>query len=149
MNSTHIPSPCCTSKLILSLETTAGIDLGDAPKDLEAVSDQESLKDPEPAGAVASDGIDFGAVDFTIPDPVESGAGLAPGLEAPVAFSDALSELLIEEPSSGGARSCSSRSLQRRRRRTLSRRSRSAGASTGASHGWSGDGGAQPSFVSS
>ena len=79
-------------------ETEAGIDLGDALDDLEALSGQEMLEGPEFADAVASDGIDSGVVDLTIPDPVESGAGLAPGLGEPVAFSDALSELIIEEP---------------------------------------------------
>ena len=52
-------------------------------------------------GTVASDGIDSGTNDLLIVDPVESiesVASPAPGLGAPMALSDALSDLVVEEP---------------------------------------------------
>lgn len=90
--------PADTSLAVEGLEPGAGVDLGDALGDLEGLSDQESLETPEPSGAVVSDGIDVVTPDLIIPDPVESGTGPALGLGEPVAFSDALSELVVEEP---------------------------------------------------
>ena len=82
----------------VGFETGAGVDFGDAQDDLEGLSDQESLEYPESAGAVASDGIDFGSLDLRVADPVESGAGPPPGPGEPTTFSNALSELVVEEP---------------------------------------------------
>ncbi len=90
--------PADTSLAVEGLEPGAGVDLGDALGDFEGLSDQESLETPEPSGAVVSDGIDVVTPDLIIPDPVESGTGPALGLGEPVAFSDALSELVVEEP---------------------------------------------------
>ena len=95
----------------------AGIDVGGGLDDLEGLSDVESPQEPEFAGTVASDGIDFATNDLLIVDPVqpvdsatndllivdpvesvESVTGSAPGLGTPIALSDALSDLVVEEP---------------------------------------------------
>jgi hypothetical protein len=60
----------------------AGIEVGGGLDDAESLSDVESPQEPEFAGAVASDGIDFATNDLLIVDPVESAesvTGSAPG----------------------------------------------------------------------
>jgi len=76
----------------------AGVDFGDALDDLQGLSDLESPEETEFASTVASDGIDFATHDLLIVDPV---AGPAPGLGAPLPFSGALSDLVVEEPPEG------------------------------------------------
>jgi len=60
-------------------EPGAGIGLEDVADDVEGISD------PESAGAVASDGIDFGELDFEVAEPAST--------------SDSLTELVVEEAS--------------------------------------------------
>ena len=83
---------------IEGFEAGAGVDLGGALDDLEDLTDQGSPEDPVSTGAVAGDGIDVGTLDLPGTDPVESEVGPAPGLGEPLAFSDAVSELVIDEP---------------------------------------------------
>ena len=74
-------------------EAGAGVDLEDALDD----DGGASPVDPEPADAVASKGIDFGALELGVPGPTEVGTGAAPELGEAVSFADSLAELVVEE----------------------------------------------------
>ena len=91
-------TPLAADASLEGFDAGAGVDFGDEVDDLEDLSDLESLQEPEFAGTVASDGIDSATNDLLTVDPVESVVGPAPGLRAPMAFSDVLSDLVVEEP---------------------------------------------------
>jgi hypothetical protein len=67
------------------------------------------------------DGIDFGSLDLRVAEPVESEAGPTPTLEAPAAFSDAISELVVEEPPEEEAEAAKAAPARRRKYRGLAR----------------------------